>query len=246
MDELNKSEEGKKYCYKYPHPSVTTDCVIFGFDGAKLRVLLVQRGVEPYKGRWALPGGFLKMDECVLDLPSNLDYKEREIVVTTNVNYEGMAATYNGTVESFMITPDLPEGMGIASDSGAIYGTSATALDRTEFVVTASNAAGSTNVTIFLTVEVPHCEAMADFPRTPANESYSYDCTKITGYKGVSERTCVLNADKASATWAIPTSYCIEDKVDLYFLIGIILIVNGVVLLILGILFMVKREKGTA
>ena len=64
MDELNKSEEGKKYCYKYPHPSVTTDCVIFGFDGAKLRVLLVQRGVKPYKGRWALPGGFLKMDEC--------------------------------------------------------------------------------------------------------------------------------------------------------------------------------------
>ena len=52
-----------------------------------------------------------------------------------------------------------------------------------------------------------------------------------------------MNADKASVTWAIPTSYCIEDKVDLYFLIGIILIVNGVVLLILGILFMVKRER---
>ena len=108
-------------------------------------------------------------------------------MVTTNVNYEGLAATYNGTVVSFTISPDLPEGMGIASDSGAIYGTSVNAMDRTEFVVTASNAAGSTNVTIFLTVEVPHCEAMADFPRTPANESYSYDCTQITGYKGVSE-----------------------------------------------------------
>ena len=58
----NKNDE-LKYCYKYPHPSVTTDCVIFGFDGTKLRVLLVQRGVEPYKGRWAFPGGFLKMDE---------------------------------------------------------------------------------------------------------------------------------------------------------------------------------------
>ena len=52
-----------KYHYKYPHPSVTTDCVIFGFDGAKLRVLLVERGQEPYKGCWALPGGFLEMDE---------------------------------------------------------------------------------------------------------------------------------------------------------------------------------------
>ena len=51
------------YTYEYPHPSVTTDCVIFGFDGTKLRVLLVERGIEPFKGRWAFPGGFLKMDE---------------------------------------------------------------------------------------------------------------------------------------------------------------------------------------
>lgn len=63
MEGQNKSEELKKYCYRYPHPSVTTDCVIFGFDGVKLRVLLVRRGVEPYKGRWALPGGFMKIDE---------------------------------------------------------------------------------------------------------------------------------------------------------------------------------------
>ena len=52
-----------KYQYKYPHPSVTTDCVIFGFDGKKLNVLLVERGIEPFKGQWAFPGGFLKMDE---------------------------------------------------------------------------------------------------------------------------------------------------------------------------------------
>ena len=40
-----------KYHYKYPHPAVTTDCVIFGFDGTKLNVLLVERGIEPFKGR---------------------------------------------------------------------------------------------------------------------------------------------------------------------------------------------------
>ena len=55
--------EELNYHYKYPHPSVTTDCVIFGFDGARMKVLLVQRGIEPYKGRWAFPGGFLQMDE---------------------------------------------------------------------------------------------------------------------------------------------------------------------------------------
>lgn len=63
MDDISKANEDLKYCYKYPHPSVTTDCVIFGFDGSKLKVLLVERGVEPFKGRWAFPGGFLMMDE---------------------------------------------------------------------------------------------------------------------------------------------------------------------------------------
>ena len=59
--------EELKYHYKYPHPSVTTDCVIFGFDGTKLNVLLIERGIEPFKGHWAFPGGFLKMDESAED-----------------------------------------------------------------------------------------------------------------------------------------------------------------------------------
>ena len=58
--------EQKQYTYKYPHPSVTTDCVIFGYDVKDgLSVLLIQRGIDPFKGRWAIPGGFLKMDETV-------------------------------------------------------------------------------------------------------------------------------------------------------------------------------------
>lgn len=55
--------EEYKFSYKYPHPAVTVDCVIFGFDGTSIKVLLIQRGVEPYKGAWAFPGGFLRMDE---------------------------------------------------------------------------------------------------------------------------------------------------------------------------------------
>ena len=52
------------YTYEYPHPAVTTDCVIFGYDLREgLSVLLVQRGIEPFKGQWAFPGGFLRIDE---------------------------------------------------------------------------------------------------------------------------------------------------------------------------------------
>lgn len=63
MESDTSHAEELRYHYKYPHPSVTTDCVIFTFDGTKLRVLLVQRGIEPYKGQWAMPGGFLRMNE---------------------------------------------------------------------------------------------------------------------------------------------------------------------------------------
>ena len=56
-----------QYTYEYPRPSVTTDCVIFGYDGKDIKVLLVQRGIEPFKGMWAFPGGFLQMDESAID-----------------------------------------------------------------------------------------------------------------------------------------------------------------------------------
>ena len=59
----NQNMEELQYHYKYPHPSVTTDNVIFGFDGNTVHVLLIERGGDPYKGCWAFPGGFLEMEE---------------------------------------------------------------------------------------------------------------------------------------------------------------------------------------
>lgn len=47
------------FTYKHPHPAVTVDGVVFGFDDADLKLLLIQRDLEPFKGRWALPGGFV-------------------------------------------------------------------------------------------------------------------------------------------------------------------------------------------
>lgn len=51
------------YCYKYPHPAVTVDCVIFAKERSNFKVLLIKRGNEPFKEKWALPGGFLNINE---------------------------------------------------------------------------------------------------------------------------------------------------------------------------------------
>ncbi|MES2132147.1 MAG: NUDIX domain-containing protein [Bacteroidota bacterium] len=51
------------YHYPYERPALATDCVIFGFDGGELKLLLIERENEPFKNKWALPGGFVYMQE---------------------------------------------------------------------------------------------------------------------------------------------------------------------------------------
>jgi 8-oxo-dGTP diphosphatase len=53
------------YTYEYPRPALTVDCVVFGMDEEDLKVLLIKRGVEPFQGKWALPGGFVRMEESL-------------------------------------------------------------------------------------------------------------------------------------------------------------------------------------
>ena len=51
-----------EYTYKYPRPAVTADCVVITKE-EEPKVLLIERGAEPFKGSWAFPGGFMNMDE---------------------------------------------------------------------------------------------------------------------------------------------------------------------------------------
>ena len=52
-----------KYTYDWPRPMVTVDAAVFTFFKNKPHILLINRGNDPFKGRWALPGGFVEMDE---------------------------------------------------------------------------------------------------------------------------------------------------------------------------------------
>ena len=53
--------------HKFEKPSVTVDTVIFTIQNKELKILLVKRGIEPFKGKWAIPGGFVRIDENLED-----------------------------------------------------------------------------------------------------------------------------------------------------------------------------------
>jgi 8-oxo-dGTP diphosphatase len=63
------------YTYEYPRPALTVDCVVFGMDEEDLKVLLIKRGLEPFAGKWALPGGFVRMEEA-LDAAARRELEE--------------------------------------------------------------------------------------------------------------------------------------------------------------------------
>ena len=68
------------YTYPYPHFALTVDAVIFSKSDEGLDVLLIRRGLEPFKDRWAFPGGFVNIDEVI----DNAVY--REVKEETNLS----------------------------------------------------------------------------------------------------------------------------------------------------------------
>ena len=53
------------YTYEHPHPAVTVDIVVFTIAEGELKVLLIRRDAAPFEGSWALPGGFVEMNESL-------------------------------------------------------------------------------------------------------------------------------------------------------------------------------------
>ena len=68
------------FTYKYPRPALTVDAIVFKETGIKKEILLIQRKFAPYKGKWALPGGFVDMDETLEQAV------ERELLEETGIN----------------------------------------------------------------------------------------------------------------------------------------------------------------
>lgn len=67
------------YTYPYPRPSLTVDIAIFKEYEGCYEVLLIRRKNEPFEGKWALPGGFVDMDETVETAASRELFEETSL-----------------------------------------------------------------------------------------------------------------------------------------------------------------------
>jgi len=119
-------DEPDAYTYQYPHPAVTTDVVIFTIRDDQLKLLLIKRAGAPYKGKWALPGGFVHLDE---DIDSGA---RRELEEETGVSgvYLEQLYTFGGvdrdprerviTVAYFALIPSDKIQLRAATDAEAV------------------------------------------------------------------------------------------------------------------------------
>jgi 8-oxo-dGTP diphosphatase len=71
-----------KYKYDYPRPGLTVDIVIYTFSEDKLKVLLIERGIEPFLSCWALPGGFVNENENVFQAAGRELLEETNLVIS--------------------------------------------------------------------------------------------------------------------------------------------------------------------
>ena len=95
------------YTYKYPHPAVTADCLVFAHTENCLELLLIQRRNEPCKGKWAFPGGFMNIDETTADAARRELKKRRVWALGTFTVWESMmlsTATHVSELSRWPIT----------------------------------------------------------------------------------------------------------------------------------------------
>ena len=79
----------KEELKKYYTLAVSVDCVVFGFDEEGLKILLIERGEEPFEGYWALPGNLVSPDE---DLISSVNRVNKELTGIENLYFEQVEA----------------------------------------------------------------------------------------------------------------------------------------------------------
>jgi 8-oxo-dGTP diphosphatase len=110
------------YSYKYPRPALTVDALVYVNVDNLSHVLLVQRGIEPFKGKWALPGGFVDMDE-LLEAACRRELKEETGLEVEKMlqfkTFDAIERDPRHRTISVVFSVELPEKVKVQGDDDA-------------------------------------------------------------------------------------------------------------------------------
>lgn len=91
------------YSYEHPRPALAADCIVFAFNGEKTELLLIKRKNEPFKGKWAIPGGFVEENETC-ETAAIRELKEETGVTLSKLELCGVYSDPNRDPRSRVVT----------------------------------------------------------------------------------------------------------------------------------------------
>ena len=192
-------------------------------------------GYSGYTYRLCFNGIFsdIQYDRCSQLAPSNLHYNiESFYSVNTPIT---LTPTITNLVDSFSVSPSLPDGLTLNESNGIISGMVTKSCSGV-FTVTASNAAGSCQFEFSLVFMYPDCQATEYYPSGNVGMSAEIDCSKW-GRSG--KRTIICSASERGVEWKVIDDKCFN--LHLYILI-IVVVVLIIVAALLIVLFSLKRK----
>ena len=195
-----------------------------------------EEGYSGYSYRTCTNGqlGEINNQYCTQKLPDKLTYGSTLYNLILDTNSVISAPEYVNIIEEFYLDENvfLPTGLTLNTVTGEISGIPTEESNLKTYTIYGKNQAGTTFVTINISVHKGTCKAEGNFPTTSVGEVYVYDCALSGSYVGTQKRACVLG--ETDGEWQSVTGFCMP-------IVMIIILVFVVIIIIAVVVFLAMR-----
>ena len=183
--------------------------------------------------------GEVKMDHCVMKLPTNARYQASQYMFVMGTQVTTGVPLVMNIVERWYVDTGvfLPDGLSLNAQTGEISGTPSSVKDLMTFTVYAENQSGATQTIVSIQVRKGRCIAEGVFPVTEVGKVAEYDCATQGSYVGTQKRTCVLGSEDGE--WQKASGFCMP-------IFAIVLIVIVVLVIVAIVVFFLMRVGSKA
>ena len=180
---------------------------------------------------------------CIAERPTNFLYSKTIYEVYTGVFMTTGRPSYNGIVNYFSISPELPEGFSLDEVTGVISGSSTSAYTYTGTVTAkaSADAPNSVSQSITIIISEPSCAATEDYAEAVVGSTSYFSCPTDEYDEGRMVRRCVREGD--IAMWSIPDTHCQKKQDYTFLIISVVILVVCLIILLIGCCVKSSRSR---